>query len=287
MLERFANNEVLNRVFNSDNFRNLTRALIYFVVGIILIRLAVAIVQKITRKRVSRQSSMIVNKIISYSGMTILLFVVLSELGVNVTALLGAAGILGIALGVASQKSIGNMVSGFFLLSEKPFEVGDAVKIGTQVGSVVDVDLLAVKIKTFDNMLVRIPNELIISNEVTNITRFPLRRLDSTFTVGYDTDLTRLEEGLRSLALEIPMVLDEPDPFFLIKDFTERGITVTYGVWFLKTDYAKVKNAIAKAILGKMNELGMDIPYPRLRIEEASPVTEPIESQAGGTEDGR
>ncbi|MBN2626404.1 MAG: mechanosensitive ion channel family protein [Spirochaetales bacterium] len=266
MFDQINRNEVLSQVFNSDNFKNLTRALIYFVIGLILIRLTVAIVQKITRKRVSRQSSMIVNKIISYSGMTVLLFVVLSELGVNVTALLGAAGILGIALGVASQKSIGNMVSGFFLLSEKPFEVGDAVKINGQVGSVMDVDLLAVKIKTFDNMLVRIPNEVIISNEVINITRFPLRRLDTAFTVAYGTDLTTLEATLRALALEIPLILDEPDPFFLIKDFTERGITLTYGVWFLKENYADVKNAIAKAILSKLDELDMKIPYPRFTI---------------------
>ncbi len=266
MFNQINRNEVLSQVFNSDNFKNLTRALLYFVIGLILIRLTVAIVQKITRKRVSRQSSMIVNKIISYSGMTVLLFVVLSELGVNVTALLGAAGILGIALGVASQKSIGNMVSGFFLLSEKPFEVGDAVKINGQVGSVMDVDLLAVKIKTFDNMLVRIPNEVIISNEVTNITRFPLRRLDTAFTVAYGTDLTTLEATLRALALEIPLILDEPDPFFLIKDFTERGITLTYGVWFLKENYADVKNAIAKAILSKLDELDMKIPYPRFTI---------------------
>jgi small-conductance mechanosensitive channel len=266
MFDRINRNEVFSQVFNSDNFRNLTRALLYFVIGLILIKLTVAIVKKITGKRVSRQSSMIVNKIISYSGMTVLLFVVLSELGVNVTALLGAAGILGIALGVASQKSVGNMVSGFFLLSEKPFEVGDAVKIGGQVGSVMDVDLLAVKIKTFDNMLVRIPNEVIISKEVTNITRFPLRRLDTALTVAYGTDLSELEIALRALALEIPLILDEPDPFFLIKDFTERGITLTYGVWFLKENYADVKNAIAKAILKKLDELDMKVPYPRFTV---------------------
>ena len=270
MLEDLRNNEVLRKVFTSDNFHHITRALIYLILGFLLIRLIVTIVNRFTVKRVSRQSGMIVNKIITYSGMTILFFVVLSELGVNVTALLGAAGILGIALGVASQKSVGNMVSGFFLLSERPFEVGDAVNIGGKVGTVQDVDLLAVKIKTFDNMLVRIPNELIISSDVVNITRFPLRRMDFTFTVSYGDDLDRLEDALRAMALRNPLVLDEPDPFFLLKEFSERGIELAFGVWFLKEDYIAARNSVSKAILNEMKSLGMAIPYPKITLSEPS-----------------
>ena len=134
-----------------------------------------------TANKVSQQSRMIVDKIISYSGITILLMVILSELGVNLTAILGAAGVLGIAIGVASQKSLGNMVSGLFLLSEKSFEIGDVLMIDDKVGIVQDVDLLALKIRTFDNKLIRIPNETLISTMVTNITKYPIRRVDLEF----------------------------------------------------------------------------------------------------------
>ncbi len=269
MFQDWKNNEVLKKVFSSENFHHISRALIFLVVGFLLIRLIVTLVNRFTIKRVSRQSGMIVNKIITYTGMTILCFAVLSELGVNITALLGAAGILGIALGVASQKSIGNMVSGFFLLSERPFEVGDAVNIGGRVGTVLDVDLLAVKIKTFDNMLVRIPNEVIISSEVINITRFPLRRMDFTFTVSYGDDLDSLEVVLREMALRNPLVLDEPEPFFLLKEFNERGVELTFGVWFLKEDYRNVRNKVSKEILSEMRNLNMAIPYPKITIDEA------------------
>lgn len=269
MFEEFKNNMMFDQIFNAENVESIIRSLIFFLVGFFLIRLTVRIVRKLTFKRVSRQSSMIVDKIITYTGMSILIIIVLSELGVNLAALLGAAGVLGIAIGVASQKSIGNMVSGFFLLSEKPFEVGDVVKIDTTMGIILDVDLLSLKIRTFDNQLVRIPNEVIISTIITNVTRFPIRRLDFNFSVTYNDDLDRLEEFLRELAVANPLVLDEPDPLFILKEYGTNGIEVLFGVWFLKDNYLQVKNSFFKEILKAIRENGMTIPFPQIVLHES------------------
>jgi small-conductance mechanosensitive channel len=64
------------------------------------------------------------------------------------------------------------------MISEKPFEIGDVIKMGSTAGIVLSIDLLSVKIKTFDNQYIRIPNEKLLGSELTNITRFPIRRLD-------------------------------------------------------------------------------------------------------------
>lgn len=275
MFTLLKDNDILNQIFTSENITNIIRSVLFFIAGFILIRLTVFLARKITAKRVSRQSSMIVDKIITYTGMSILIIIVLSELGVNLAALLGAAGVLGIAIGVASQKSIGNMVSGFFLLSEKPFEVGDVVKIDSTMGIILDVDLLSLKIRTFDNQLVRIPNEVIISTIITNVTRFPIRRLDFNFTVTYGEDLDKLEEILRELAVENPLVLDEPDPLFVLKEYGEKGIDVLFGVWFLKDNYLQVKNKFFKEILKALKENEMTIPFPQIVLHNAvSPLEE-------------
>src|SRR5208283_1440362 len=155
-------------------------------------------------KKSTPQRQMVVRKIISYSGFVLVLMAVLAELGVKLTALLGAAGIVGIAVGFASQTSVSNIISGLFLISEKPFAIGDVIKIGGTTGIIQSIDLLSIKIRTFDNMFVRIPNEKILTSEVTNITRFPIRRMDITLQVSYDEDLDRVRTVLNEIAVANP-----------------------------------------------------------------------------------
>ncbi len=172
----------------------LTRGLrvaVTIVIGLVLVRLLAVVSQRYIMKKSTLQRQMIVRKIISYTGFFLVLMAVLGELGVKLTALLGAAGIVGIAVGFASQTSVSNIISGLFLISEKPFAIGDVIRIGTTTGIIQSIDLLSIKIRTFDNLFVRIPNEKILSSEVTNITRFPIRRMDIVFQVDYGQDLAR------------------------------------------------------------------------------------------------
>ena len=166
------------------------------VLGLFFVRLLAGVTQRYIMKKSTPQRQMIARKAITYTGFVLVLMAVLGELGVKLTALLGAAGIVGIAVGFASQTSVSNIISGLFLISEKPFSVGDVIRIGGTTGIIQSIDLLSIKIRTFDNLFVRIPNEKILSSEVTNITRFPIRRMDITLQVAYGQDLERVHELL-------------------------------------------------------------------------------------------
>ena len=128
------------------------------------------------------------------------------ELNYDLTALFGAAGVVGIIIGVASQTSIGNIISGLFLVGEKSFELGDVVRIGDKTGTVYSIDLLSIKVKTFDNLLIRIPNQSVISTEVTNVTKFPIRRLEFQIGVAYKEDLRKVKTILENVARNNPAV---------------------------------------------------------------------------------
>lgn len=269
MFENLKDNATLQQIFSRDTLGHVLESLVYLVIGFFVIRLILFIVRRFTRKRVSRQSSMVVDKLITYTGMTIVLIIVLSELGVNLAALLGAAGVMGLAIGVASQKSLGNMVSGLFLLSEKSFEVGDVVRVGDKTGIVQDVDFLSMKIRTFDNQLVRIPNETLITTIVTNITRYPLRRMDFEFSLSYGDDLQKAEELLIALAQNNTLVLDEPEPFFLLKEYGDNGLGMVFGIWFLKEDYVAVRNSVFREILKNLGDAGLTIPFPQVTLHQS------------------
>src|SRR5699024_2454555 len=116
--------------------------------------------------------------------------------GISLAPLLGAAGIAGVALGFASQTSVSNIISGLFLIAESPFKVDDIITVKSTTGVVLSIDILLVKLRTFDNQYVRIPNETLIKTEVTNITRFPIRRLNTTISVAYKEDIGQVREIL-------------------------------------------------------------------------------------------
>src|SRR5665648_1221603 len=123
------------------------------------------------RDRLSRQRMMLITRTIVYTGYIGIVLIVIRELDYDITALFGAAGVVGIVIGVASQTSIGNIISGLFLVSEKSFELGDVVRVGDKSGTVYAIDLLSIKVRTFDNLLIRIPHQTVISTELVNITK--------------------------------------------------------------------------------------------------------------------
>ena len=248
------------------------RIALTLVVGLLLVRILAVVTQRYIMSKSTAQRRMIARKVIGYTGFVLVVLAVLGELGVKLTALLGAAGIVGIAVGFASQTSVSNIISGLFLISEKPFAVGDVIRIGTTTGIIQSVDLLSIKIRTFDNLFVRIPNEKILSSEVTNLTRFPIRRMDIVFQVAYGQDLSTIHEALIEIARRNPWSLDEPSPVIIFNDFKESGVEVLFGPWFSQSDFLALKNSIMKDITTHFTEHGILFAFPNrvIRVVEGS-----------------
>jgi small-conductance mechanosensitive channel len=218
---------------------------------------------------------MLVTKGLNYTGFALIAAFVLLGLGVNLAPILGAAGILGLAVGIASQASLSNVISGLFLVSEKPFEVGDVVTIGDTTGVVDSIDLLSAKIRTFNNLYVRVPNEKIASSQLTNVTRYPIRRMDFTITVAYSSDLVKVKEILTDIAKDNVLCLEEPQPIVLYLDFTKRGCSILFGVWFQKPDFIAVKNEVFTAIKTRFDEADIQLAIPP-RTLSGDPESEPV-----------
>ena len=173
---------------------------------------------------------------------------------------------MGIAIGFASQTSVSNIISGLFLISEKPFAVGDVIKSGGHTGIVLSIDLLSVKIRTFDNQYIRIPNEKILSTELTNVTYFPIRRMDFTLSISYRNDLARAREVLLQVADHNHLCLREPPRWWSSRTSRSRGRRSCSGVWFAKADYVEVRNSLMLEIKRSFDAEGIEIPFPHRTI---------------------
>jgi len=256
----------LSNIFSSETIDKFIRIVFILTAGITSIHVISFMVKRSLRKQLSRQRMMLISRTIVYTGYIGIVFIVIREMNYDLTALFGAAGVVGIVIGVASQTSIGNIISGLFLVSEKSFELGDVVRIGDKTGTVYSIDLLSIKIKTFDNLLIRIPNQTVISTELINVTRFPVRRLDFLIGVAYKEDLRKVKAVLENVARNNPLCLEEPEPIIIFKNFGASSVDLTFGVWFEKANYTEVKNSVFIEIKEAFNREGIEIPYPHVSL---------------------
>lgn len=265
----------LSKFITPDNIQSLIRFAILTVVGIPVIFFLSKWIRKYGTKKYSAQQGMIFSKIVLYGGLIFMVISVLNELGFKLSHLLGAAGIVGIAVGFASQTSVSNIISGMFLIAEKPFEVDDVITVGSATGQVLSIDILSIKLRTFDNKFIRIPNETIIKSEVTNITKFPIRRVDLDIGVAYKEDIERVRNILLEIALANPLCLNEPAPLIIFSGFGSSSIDLKFLVWAAKSDWLTLKNSIMEEIKKKFDEEGIEIPFPHISLYSGS-VTNPI-----------
>lgn len=265
----------LEKLLSAELFQSLVRALTILGVGLPLIFFVSRSVGAYVKKRTSEHIGLMSQKIIFITGTIISIITVLYEFGFKLNALLGAAGVASVAIGFASQTSLSNIISGLFLYWEKPFEVGDIIEVGETRGIVMSIDLMSVKLRKFDNLFVRIPNETMVKAQVTNITKFPIRRLDINIGVAYKEDVDRVIETLKTVANENPYCLDEPEPLVIFQNYGNSSLDFMVGLWFEKTNYVMLKNSIMRDIKKRFDSEGIEIPFPHHTIYTGS-MTEPF-----------
>ncbi len=161
-----------------------------------------------------------------YSLYFLLIASLLSWLGFNMTALLGAAGVFGVAIGFASQTTVSNIISGIFLMLEQSLNVGDLIGCDGVRGRIQEVGLLSVTLKTINNTIIRVPNEQLLKTTVTNFSAFHERAVN--FTVSCPSHVTNTE--LKHLLDDAFGQLDEELRHKALSLLYTAGSSQTYGV---------------------------------------------------------
>lgn len=256
-----------------QDWERILSALLVFLIGFVALRMLTRMLMRAIGKGLRDQSRELIRKAIVYTGTAVLFVMVLNAAGVSVGALLGAAGVLGIAIGIASQASLSNIISGLFLVSERFFEIGDVVRFAEHVGIVQSIDLLSIKIKTFDNVLIRVPNQQLIEKDFVNITRYPIRRMDFVVTVAPTERLDKIINALLDATSSAVYVLQEPEPFIMADGFGEDGLAVRLGIWFERPNYVEVRNAIVAGMQRVFTERGIAIRGRTVQIHDSDPST--------------
>jgi len=266
-------NDLLNRIgelMTGDVSLSILRASLILAGGLLLATLVSRRVGRFAQEHGDAQSAMLTRRALFYVILGLTVVSVLNQFNFRLSALLGAAGILSVALGFASQTSASNLISGLFLLGERAFSVGDVIRIGDTTGEVLSIDLLSIKLRTFDNLFVRVPNEHMIKTQVTNLTRFPIRRYDLQIGVAYKEDISRVREILLEVAYHDPLCLAEPTPLIIFQGYGDSSLNLQLSVWAARENFLAMRNAISETIKRRFDDEGIEIPFPHRSLYAGS-----------------
>jgi len=193
------------------------------------------------------------------------LIIILKHFNYDILSLVTALGIGSLAIGMAAKDTLANMISGFTLMIDRPFRIGDRIQLsGGQTGDVMDIGLRSTKIKTLDNQLLIIPNSDLCNNLLTNHA-FPDLRAKGRINIGvaYGSDMDRVKQLLTATALEVDDVLRDPAPESFFTSFGDSALQTALFFWV--EDYSKlvpVTDKINTLILTRLGEQGIAIPFP-------------------------
>ena len=246
------------------------RALLMVVAGLVMSRVAGTLTERLIGRVSQPERAILGRRVVTLTVAVLAILSAMQQVGFDLSILLGAAGVLTVGVGFASQTSSSNIISGLFLIAERPFSVGDAIQVGTQSGEVLAIDLLSVKMRTFDNRYVRIPNETVMKSEVTNLTRFVIRRISIPLIVPHRTDLNAVRSVLLEVASADTFVLDEPRSGVRFLGFIPEGAQVELVVWVERVRLLEVQGGLGWAIHQALSDRGLDLsPSQRRVMDEA------------------
>ncbi len=242
------------------------RAALIFAAGFVVLKLAAALVARSLSRGSASHRSMVARKAVMYIGTVALFLGAAGAADIDLTTYLAAAGVLTVAVGFAAQTSIGNLIAGIFLIIDRPFEVGDHVQIEGKHGHIEAISLMSTHIRTFDNLLVRWPNEFVLRAMIINFARNPAWRLEIPFRIHHGADIARARQVVSERAKRSRHVLIDPPPVVWGIQIEEHGIGLELRAWIDREYFLEARTDLVAAIHDGLRAANIEIPYPQLTV---------------------
>lgn len=190
---------------------------------------------------------------------------VADRLGIDVTGVVALASVASLAVSLALQDMLANVIGGFTLLSNRPFKTGDYVEVAGQAGSVQTIDITYTKLTTPDNKVISIPNSAVVASQIVNYSTAVNRRVDITVTASYDAPTETVKQALLKAA-DHPDVLADPAPFAGLTNYGDSAIEYVLRFWTSNEKYWDTKFAVTEDIRAQFEAAGVEMTFPHLNV---------------------
>ncbi len=246
-----------------EEFRRVLEALAIVLVSLILATLASRYFRSRALARLSLEIVNLASRLIFITILFIGVVIALGRVGLDISSILVAGGLLAIAVGFAAQTTISSLLSGMLLYIDRPFKVGDAVSIGTNLGIVEDISIFSTRLRTFDGRLIRIPNEDTFKSTIVNLSATKARRLEYQIPLQHDVDLKKAIEIVRRVLHEHPLVLAQPEPMVFVAQASTDAITLNVWAWVPQQKFFQVWTELLASIRDELAKEGVQLALPQ------------------------
>lgn len=241
----------------------LLKFILILFLSTLIARMLTLYLRRSLKDRVSKDVGETILKVLYYGTLIIVFLSSLPLIGLDPSGLLLAGGITGIILGFASQNIVGNLVSGFFLMIERPIKIGDQVQINDVSGFVTDIRIISTIMRTYDGLLVRIPNQQVFTTNITNIVGHPVRRFEWSIGIRYSDDANSAIRIIKDLIDKEPFALLNPSPSVFVNDLGESSVKIVIRIWAPVSEWFSLRNKLLWNIKLALEENGIKIQYPQ------------------------
>ena len=255
--------------FNSLGASILSKLLPFMllvVVGLIIIRIVMTIINKaLAKSKLEKAAHSLIKSVVRVLLYAVLALAAASSLGIDVTGVVALASVASLALSLALQNSLTNLIGGFTLLYTHPFASGDFVEIAGQSGTVKEIGMAYTKLLTPDNKLVQIPNAAVVATDITNFSCTGTRRVDVAISASYNAPVDKVVQALKEAA-NVEGILEDPAMFAAVTGYGDHAINYVVRVWCPTDKYWDVFNATTYNIKVVFDREGIEMTYPHLNV---------------------
>jgi small conductance mechanosensitive channel len=210
---------------------------------------------------------MLVDNIYRFTVLIFGLVMAADQIGINVGAALAGIGVVGIALGFAAQDSLANIIAGFLIFIDKPFEVGDWVRVENEYGQVNNITMRTTRIRTKRNTYVVIPNKMIIDTVLENHSKHGNTRVDVPVGIAYKESIPQARQVLLEAVSNLDGISKNPAPDVVVTEMAGSSVNMNVRVWIDEAaDEQPVFFRVMEASKLSLDAAGIEIPYPHMQL---------------------
>ncbi|HNZ86922.1 MAG TPA: mechanosensitive ion channel family protein [Methanofastidiosum sp.] len=250
-------------IIEADKIFPYILALVMIIISIILAKGFSMFLKKSLRDKFDKDRLGILLKGSYYGIIIIAIIMVLPILGIDTSGLLVAGGVTGIIIGFASQSIVGNLISGLFIMAERPIKIGSEVEIDSIRGFVEDIGIMSTILRNYDGLYIRIPNEKVFTNNIINVSANIARRIEYSIGIRFTDDADRAIKIIKDLVEDHPYILKHPSPDVFVDNFSESSVIVMMRAWAPVSQWYETKKELLLKIKLSLEKEGIKIPYPQ------------------------
>ena len=260
-------NDIVN--FFSNNIWNIVIFFATLFFGIILIKIIINITRRILKRtKIEKIAQQFLIGIVKVALYLVLVLLLLSQIGVQITGILTTVSALVLAVGVALEGNIANLANGIVIISTHMFKKGDYIMVDGVEGSITNINFLFTTLITSDNKKITLPNSTIVNNNVTNLGANPKRRVDFIFSSAYESDVEQVKALIIDVMKSDGRVYLDPEPFCRLKVLNTNSLDFSANCWCDSDDYWDVYYYVVENVYNEFKRNNISIPYNQLEIRE-------------------